>query len=126
MIIQLFLRIPEEDVDLSIANNYHEKIKKVDEDLFLIKVRDTPKKIIELLERPLDFKITLPELEGVKHLIETYEDLFIFLKDYIDAKVKNEHSRGRLSILGILQSEMGQPMWNSKQDVREISQGSRT
>jgi len=113
MLVRFLLRIPEKYVDLFIANNYRQRTRKIKENLFEIKVRDTPKSIKELLQKPIDFKIDLEELKNVKHLIETYEDLFYFLRDYIDAKVKNEHKKGESPFW-----EYYNPKWDNQCGIR--------
>jgi len=107
------LKIPEKYVNLEITNNYRQKTKKIKEDLFKVEVRDTPKNIVKLLQKPIDFEIKIEELKNVKHLIETYEDLFYFLKDFIDAKVTNEHKKGRSPFW-----EYYNPKWDNQCGIR--------
>ena len=62
------LKIPEKYVNLEIANNYRQKTRKIKENLFKIKVRDTPKSIIKILQKPIDFDIKIEELKKCKTL----------------------------------------------------------
>jgi len=95
------------------VNNYRQKSRKIKENSFEIKVRDTPKSIIKFLQKLIDFDINLEELKNVKHPIETYEDLFYFLRDYIDAKIKNEHKKEESPFFGY-----HNPKWDNQCGIR--------
>jgi len=107
------LKIPEKYVNLEIANNYRQKTKKIKENLFKVNVRDTPKSIIKLLQKPINFEIRMEELKNVKHLIETYEDLFYILKDFIDARITNENKKGKSPFW-----EYYNPKWDNQCSIR--------
>ncbi|BFI73120.1 hypothetical protein YN1_1070 [Nanoarchaeota archaeon] len=115
MILRFFLYIPEKYVNLEISNNYRQKTLRIKDNKFKIISRDTPIKIIKFLERKkLDFEIKIKELENVKYLIETYDDLFHILKDFISAKIENEGYKKGISPLW----EYYNSMWDNQCGVR--------